>query len=115
LIGELVARRAAVRRLFASTTALVDVIKSIVSDEPALNETLAALRDFLRMVGEHDALLRNVLQALPVPMRNFANATGSGTAIDMNMPAGTMFDSWMCAISGRATQFNLPEYFKDCK
>jgi virulence factor Mce-like protein len=115
LIGELVARRAAVQRLFASTTALVDVIKSIMSDEPALNETLAALRDFLRMAGEHDALLRNVLQALPVPMRNFANATGSGTAIDMNMPAGTMFDSWMCAISGRATQFNLPQYFKDCK
>jgi len=24
-------------------------------------------------------------------------------------------DSWMCAISGRAKQFGMIEYFKDCK
>jgi hypothetical protein len=30
-------------------------------------------------------------------------------------PNGILVDSWMCAISGRAKQFELAEYYKDCK
>jgi hypothetical protein len=50
-----------------------------------------------------------------VALRNFANATGSGNAADVFLPAGIFVDSWMCALSGRARQFNLVEYFKDCE
>jgi phospholipid/cholesterol/gamma-HCH transport system substrate-binding protein len=67
------------------------------------------------MIASHDALLRNTLQVLPIPMRNIANATGSGTALDAATLNGPLIDSWMCAISGRAEQFNLVEYFKDCE
>ena len=42
-------------------------------------------------------------------------ATGSGNAADVFLPAGIFVDSWMCALSGRARQFNLVEYFKDCQ
>lgn len=115
LLGEIVARRAAVQRLFASATALVNTITAILGDQPGIDEMLASVRDFSHMIAEHDALLRNSLQALPLPMRNLANATGSGTALDLNPPAGPLVDSWMCAISGRAKQFNLTEYFKDCQ
>ena len=31
------------------------------------------------------------------------------------LPNGLLVDSWMCAISGRAKQFGMIEYFKDCK
>ena len=115
LLGEIVSRRAAVERLFASTAALVNTIKSILNDEPGITEMLSSMRDLMRMIAEHDALLRNILQVAPVPLRNIANATGSSTALDINVPAGVLIDSWMCAISGRAQQFNLTEYFKDCK
>jgi phospholipid/cholesterol/gamma-HCH transport system substrate-binding protein len=115
LLGEIVSRRAAVQRLFTSATALVNTIKTILNDQPAINELLANMRDFSRMIGEKDALLRNVLQILPVALRNVTNASGSGTAIDVNVPAGALVDSWMCALSARAKQFNLTPYFTDCK
>jgi phospholipid/cholesterol/gamma-HCH transport system substrate-binding protein len=114
LLGEIVSRRAAVQRLFASATALVNTIKTIVDDQPAINDLLANMRDFSRMVAEKDALVRNMLQVLPVPLRNLANATGSGTALDINVMNGALVDSWMCAISARAKQFNLAPYFTDC-
>lgn len=115
LLGELVSRRAAVHRLFASATSLVGTINEILADEPSVSSMLTAMRDLARMLGSHDALLRNILQTLPLPVRNIANATGTGTSVDLNVPAGFLVDSWMCAISGRAKQFNLPEYFKDCQ
>lgn len=115
LLGEIVSRRAAVQRLFESATALVDTIKTILDDQPATNELLANMRDFSHMIGEKDALLRNMLQVLPVGFRNVTNASGSGTAIDVNVPAGILVDSWMCALSARAKQFNLTPYFTDCK
>ena len=67
------------------------------------------------MLADHDALVRSTLQIAPVTARNIANVTGSGNAADLTLPAGLMVDSWVCAISGRARQFNLVEYFKDCK
>ncbi|MGH3678635.1 MAG: MCE family protein [Mycobacterium sp.] len=115
LLGEVVSRRAKLQQVLASTTVLVDTISKILNDQPAINEMLTSVQDFARMIGAHDALLRNILQALPLPIRNIANATGTGNSVDLNVPAGFMADSWMCAISGRAKQFNLTEYFKDCQ
>lgn len=115
LLGEIATRRAAVQRLFASATTLADRAKAILGDEPAINQLLANMREFTTMMADHDALLRNILQTLPITVRNFANATGSGNAADITLPAGPFIDSWMCALSGRAKQFNLVEYFKDCE
>ncbi len=115
LLREITTRRAAVQRLFASATTLVDRAKTILGDEPAINQLLANSREFTRLMADHDALLRNVLQSMPIVVRNIANATGSGNAIDLNVPAGPFIDSWMCALSSRAPQFNLVEYFKDCQ
>ena len=115
LLREIATRRAAVQRLFASATALVDRAKTILGDEPAINQLLADSREFSAMMADHDALLRNILQSMPIAARNLANVTGSGNAIDLNVPAGPFIDSWMCALSGRAKQFNLVEYFKDCE
>jgi phospholipid/cholesterol/gamma-HCH transport system substrate-binding protein len=115
LLAEIVSRRAAVQRLFASATALVNTIKTTLDDQPAINEMLANMRDFSRMIAEKDALLRNTLQSMPPLVRNLANATGSGTAVDVTLPAGILIDSWMCAISARAEQFNLTPYFTDCE
>jgi phospholipid/cholesterol/gamma-HCH transport system substrate-binding protein len=114
LLAELATRRAAVQRLFASATTLVGRVKTVLADEPALNQLLANAQEFTKMMADHDALLRNTLQSLPITFRNLANATGSGNAIDADIPTGPLVDSWMCAISGRARQFNLVEYFKDC-
>jgi phospholipid/cholesterol/gamma-HCH transport system substrate-binding protein len=115
LLGDLASRRAALERLFTSATALVATLSRVLGDQPGLDDLLAGLRDFSHMIASHDAQFRSLLQALPIPMRNFANAFGSGTAGDVALPAGILVDSWMCAISGRATQFNLVEYFKDCQ
>jgi phospholipid/cholesterol/gamma-HCH transport system substrate-binding protein len=114
LLAEIVTRRAAVQRLFDSTTALVNRIKTILDDNPAINELLATTKDFARMIAEKDALVRNVLQTLPLPLRNLANASGSGMSVDINVPSGVLVDSWMCAISARTKQFNLVPYFTDC-
>jgi phospholipid/cholesterol/gamma-HCH transport system substrate-binding protein len=115
LLREIATRRAAVHRLFASATMLVDRAKAILHDEPAINQLLADSREFTRMMADHDALLRNILQSMPIAVRNVANVTGSGNALDLNVPAGPFVDSWMCALSGRAKQLNLVEYFKDCE
>ena len=53
--------------------------------------------------------------ARAVALRGLANATGTGNAADLNVPNGLLADSWMCAISGRAKQFNFLQYFQDCK
>lgn len=115
LLNELATRRDAVERLFASTTTLVDRVRTILGNEPAVTQLIDESQEFLRMMADHDALLRNILQSAPVLMRNLANATGSGNTIDLNVPAGPFVDSWMCALSSRATQFKLVEYFKDCE
>jgi virulence factor Mce-like protein len=115
LLGEIVSRRAAVQRLFAGATSLVNTINTIMGDQPAINDLLANLKDFSHMVAEKDALVRSTLQIAPVPLRNLANATGSGMALDINVMNVPLIDSWMCAISGRAKEFNLAQYFTDCK
>ena len=59
--------------------------------------------------------MRNLLQIAPVPIREIANVTGLGNSIEGNPPGGALIDSWMCAISGRAKQFGMIQYFKDCQ
>ena len=47
------------------------------------------------MLGKHDDLLRNTLQAGPVALRGLANATGTGNAVDLNVDqraAGRLLD-----------------------
>nr|CRL70902.1 Mce family protein Mce5C [Mycolicibacter nonchromogenicus] len=48
-------------------------------------------------------------------MRGATNATGYGPGIEFFAGNGLLMDAWMCAISGRAKQFGMIEYFKDCK
>ena len=98
-----------------ATTKLVDQLRPIlIQDQPAIDTLLTNMGGMLDAVGHNDALLRNTLQLLPVPLRNFTNATGNGNEFDFTSSGGTMIDSIMCAISGRAQQFNLPPYFGDC-
>lgn len=115
LLREIATRRAAVQRLFAGATTLVSRANTVLADEPALNQLLNNADEFTKMLADHDPLLRNILQTMPITTRNFANASGTGNALDLNVPNGIFVDSWMCAISGRARQFNLVEYFKDCE
>ncbi|MGE2714274.1 MCE family protein [Mycolicibacterium litorale] len=116
LIGEFVMRRASFHAMMAAITNLVETLSDIViEDRPELEALLVNVRELSDMVGQHDDLLRSTLQSGPVALRNLANATGSGNAVDFNAANGLLVDSWMCAISGRAKQFGMIEYFQDCK
>jgi len=116
LVGDFVARQATFHAMMASLTELVNSLNNItVNDRPQLEELLANLRKLSDMMGQHDDLLRSILQVGPVTLRQLANASGTGNAVDLSVSNGLLIDSWMCAISGRATQFNFLQYFKDCK
>lgn len=116
VLQEINSRRAMIDQLFAATTELVDQLQTIVVDNrPAVDELITNLNGMLQTLATNDDLLRNALQILPVPIRNFANVTGTANEADFTSIAGPFVDSWMCAISGRANQVNLPEYLKDCK
>lgn len=116
LIGEFVSRRAVFHAMMQSLTNLVQQLgRIVISDRPQLDDMLATLHQLTDMAGKHDDLLRNILQIAPVTLRGAANATGTGNAIEFNAPNGLVVDSWICAISGRAKQFGMVQYFKDCK
>ncbi len=116
VLGELAARKQLIVRLIDATTKLVNQLQPVlIGSRPQIDELLANLNGMLGAVGRNDALLRNTLQIMPVPLRNFTNASGNGNEFDFTSSGGTMIDTWMCAISGRAVQFNLPHYFEDCQ
>jgi virulence factor Mce-like protein len=116
LIGEFVSRRESFQAMMAALTNLVQTLSDIVIDDrPELEKLLTNIRELSDMLGKHDDLLRSTLQAGPPALRGLANATGTGNAVDLNASNGLLVDSWMCAISGRAKQFGMIEYFKDCK
>jgi virulence factor Mce-like protein len=116
LLGEFVARRNSFHALMQALTNLVQTLSGIVIDDrPELEKLLANVRELSEMLGKHDDLLRSTLQAGPVTLRGMTNATGTGNAVDFNASNGLLIDSWMCAISGRAKQFGMIQYFKDCK
>ncbi|CRZ17963.1 MlaD family protein [Mycolicibacterium neworleansense] len=116
LLGEFVMRRASFQAMLAGLTNLVQTLTGIVIDDrPQLEKLLTDLRDLSNMLGQHDDLLRSVLQSGPVALRGLANATGNGNAGEMHVGNGLLIDSWMCAISGRAKQFSMIQYYKDCQ
>ena len=116
LMAVFVARRAVFHAMMQSIQSLVDVLsKIVVNDRPALDALVADMRDLTGIMGQHNDLMRNMLQASPILMREAANITGDGNAVVGNGPGGAIIDSWLCAISGRAKQFGMIQYFKDCK
>lgn len=116
LLGQFVARRAVFHAMMQSLTTLVDTMSQIVvNDRSGLDSLINDMRDFTALMGKHDDLLRNMLQVSPIFFREAANLTGEGNAINFNAPNVPAIDSWMCAISGRAKQFGMIQYFKDCK
>ncbi|MFF2554029.1 MCE family protein [Nocardia sp. NPDC058058] len=119
LLREVVTRRDSMVRLLDAATALVGTARDIsVGDRTDIDRLLGDIRVMTSMVGDHDALLRNMFQAMPIAVRNLANATGTGPFLDFLLPGGLMMDSWMCAISADAQRSGLPEhfeYFKDCR
>jgi phospholipid/cholesterol/gamma-HCH transport system substrate-binding protein len=116
VLSDLASRREVLVRIINATTKLVNQLRPVlIENRPQIDELLDNLDGMLGAVGRNEELLRNTLQILPVPVRNFANATGSGNEFDFTSTGGTLIDSFMCAISSRAIQFNLPHYFEDCR
>ena len=116
LLGEFVARRAVFHAMMRSLTSLVDTMSQlVVNDRSGLDSLITDMRDFTGMMAKHDDLLGNMLQISPIFFREAANLTGEGNAVNFNANNVPLVDSWMCAISGRAKQFGMIEYFKDCK
>ncbi|WP_162958390.1 MCE family protein [Nocardia yunnanensis] len=119
LIHEIVSRRDAVVRLLNAATTLVNTAHGVLAvDHGDLDGMLTDIRTLTSMLGDHDALLRNMFQVMPVALRNIANATGSGPFLDFLLPGGLMMDSWMCAIAAQADAHGVPhdlETFKDCR
>lgn len=116
LVGEFVSRRAAFHAMMQSLSALMTTLDStVIGNRPQVEKLLADLDTLTGMLSQHDDLVRNLLQVGPVALRNLANASGTGNSVDMNIANGLLNDSWMCAISGRAKQVGMIQYFKDCK
>ena len=116
LLGEFVMRRAAFHAMMQSLTDLVNVLDdTIVDDRAEVDELLANVNTLSTLMAKNDGMLRGILQSAPLGLRGLANATGTGNALEANFTNGLLVDSWMCAISGRAKQFAMIEYYKDCK
>jgi phospholipid/cholesterol/gamma-HCH transport system substrate-binding protein len=116
LLGEFAARRAVFHMLMQALTSFVQTMDAIVvGDRSGVDALLNDMRDFTGLMAKHDDLLRNNLQVTPIFLREAANLTGDANAVSFNAPNVPLFDSWMCAISGRAKQFGMIQYFKDCK
>jgi phospholipid/cholesterol/gamma-HCH transport system substrate-binding protein len=116
LMGVFVARRAVFHAMMRSLTSLTDIMsKLLVGDRSKVDALIQDTRELTDIIAQHDDLLRNMLQVSPVMLREMANMTGDGNAVNFSAPGGALVDSWMCAISGRAEQFGMIPYFKDCK
>ncbi|WP_282781069.1 MULTISPECIES: MCE family protein [unclassified Nocardia] len=119
MVREILARRAGVVRLLDAATQLVTIAHTVaVGNREHIDSLLVDIRTLTGMIGDHDELLRNMFQAMPIAVRNITNATGTGPFLDFLLPGGLMVDSWMCAISANAEQHHWPEhfrYFEDCR
>jgi virulence factor Mce-like protein len=116
LLSEFVLRRAAFHAMLQSLTNLVGSLGDVViKDRPQLEALLNDMRTLTGMLSQHDDMVRNILQSGPPAVRGLANVAGTGNAVDLFFDNGIAVDSWMCAISGRAKQFGMVQYFKDCK
>ncbi|MGC4963147.1 MCE family protein [Gordonia sp. DT101] len=116
LLRALLTRQVMIDRLLDSTTVLANQLRQVVvADRSGLDKLVTNLDGLLDSLRRNDNLLRNTLQILPVPVRNFVNVTGTGNETDFTSLTGPLIDSWMCAISKQANLANLPPYFKDCR
>ena len=116
LFGEFVARRAEFHEMLQSLTQLVYALDdTIVGNRPQMDALLANTNKLTGLLAQRDDIVHSILQSAPIGLRSLANATGTGNALDGNVINGLAIDSWMCAISGRAKQFGMIEYFKDCQ
>lgn len=116
LMGDLAARRQLIVRLLGATTKLVNRLRPVlIGDRHQIDQLIANVNGMVQSLGKNDALFRNILQVMPLPLRNFTNATGNGDEFDFTSTGGDLLDEFMCGISARAPQFNLPQYFKDCE
>ena len=116
LLGEFVASQAAFRSMLAGLTSLaVNLERIVVDDRPMLEDMLQNIRELTDLLAQNDDLVSSILQVAPVTVRNLTNATGYAPALEFYIANGIAVDSWMCAISGRADQLSMLEYFKDCK
>ncbi|AMW22097.1 MULTISPECIES: MlaD family protein [Mycobacteroides] len=116
LLGEFVSRQASFHAMMRAVTELVNVLsKIVVKDRRAVDALIADVKTFSTLIGGHEDLFRSLLQVTAVAARNVTNLTGYGNALELSAPSGIAVDSWMCAISGRAKQFNMIPYFKDCQ
>lgn len=116
LFGEFVARRAEFHAMLQSLTQLVYALDdTIVGNRPQMDALLANTNKLTGLLAQRDDIVHSILQSAPIGLRSVANATGTGNSIDGNVINGLAIDSWMCAISGRAEQFGMIEYFKDCQ
>ncbi|MFW0785561.1 MlaD family protein [Gordonia sp. CPCC 206044] len=116
LLRAVLTRRVMIQRMLDATTEVVGRLRQVVVDDKAgVNKLVSNLDGLLASLRRNDALLRNTLEVLPISVRNFANATGTGNEVDFTSPSGPLIDSWMCAISKQADLAHLPPYFKDCR
>lgn len=116
LLAEFGARRATFHAMMDALTNLVQTLSGIaIDDRPELEKLIVDLHELSALLGKNDGMLSSILQTAPIALRNIANMTGTGNAIDFNASSGLLVDSWMCAISGRAKQFGMIQYFQDCK
>ena len=116
LLRALLQRQYTITRLLNATTEVVGKLKTlVVDDNSGLQALITNLNGLLTTLQRNDALMRNTLEILPVPLRNFTNTTGTGNEVDFSSVAGPFIDSWMCAVSEKAELVNLPKYFKDCQ
>ncbi|HMS76496.1 MCE family protein [Gordonia sp. (in: high G+C Gram-positive bacteria)] len=116
LLRALLQRQHTITRLLDATTEVVGQLRTIVVDDNSgVQALITNLNGLLTTLQRNDALLRNTMEILPVPLRNFTNTTGTGNEVDFSSVAGPFIDSWMCAVSKQAQVRNLPPYFKDCQ
>lgn len=116
LFGEFVSRRAAFHAMIQALNELINVLDdTIVTDRPQVEALLGNMNTLTSLLSKNDGMLRSILQTAPIALRGLTNATGTGNSLETNFPNGLLVDSWMCAISGRAQQFGLKQYYQDCK
>lgn len=116
LFGEFVARRAAFHQMIGAINSLVNVLDdTIVTDRAQVDALLVNMKTLSGLLARNEGMLTSILQSAPIALRGLANATGTGNSLETNFPNGLLVDSWMCAISGRAKQFGMIQYYKDCK
>ncbi|OBK30409.1 mammalian cell entry protein [Mycobacterium asiaticum] len=116
LLGQFAARRAVFHAMMRSLTSFVETMNQIVvNDRSGVEALIRDIHEFTDIAAKHDDLLGNLLQITPVFVREATNLTGDANAVSFNLPSSLLIDSWMCAISGRAQQFGMIPYYKDCK